>query len=114
MGTARLTCVRKSPRTSRNARSNAGIWCWSGAVAMGLVAAGCTALPRAEITAYTSAYSEILTITNGVLDIVSPYERIVIRNSAATPLTVYPVSVAAAGSIRRSGRRTRRRLKIRP
>ena len=53
-----------------------------------LVASGCAGLPRAEITAYTSAYSEILIITNGVLDIVAPYERIVIRSSAATPLTV--------------------------
>jgi hypothetical protein len=53
-----------------------------------LLAAGCAGLPRAEITAYTSAYSEILTITNGVLDIVAPYERIVIRSSAATPLSV--------------------------
>lgn len=43
---------------------------------------GCTALPKVELTAYTTAYSETRIITNGILDIVVPYERIVIRRAA--------------------------------
>ena len=61
---------------------------WGRGAAIALLVAGCTAVPKVELTAYTTAYSEVQTITNSVLDIVVPYERIVIRNSAATPLTV--------------------------
>lgn len=39
----------------------------------------CTSLPTAELTAYTTAYSDTQGITNSVLDIVAPYERITIR-----------------------------------
>lgn len=67
------------------------------AVIPGLVVAGCAGAPRAEIAAYTSAYSEILTITNGVLDIVAPYERIVIRESA-------PGAISIPSSLRRQSR----------
>lgn len=47
-----------------------------------LAAAGCASLPRVELSAYTSAYSDILVVTNGILDIVAPYERVVIRYAA--------------------------------
>jgi hypothetical protein len=53
-------------------------------VVMVAVLAGCSAVPRVELTAYTTAYAEILTITNGILDIVVPYERIVIRTAGRT------------------------------
>jgi len=57
--------------------------------------AGCSAVPRVELTAYTTAYAEILTITNDILAIVSPYERIVIRNYATSRITVPPRGRAA-------------------
>ena len=50
--------------------------------------AGCAAIPTVELTAYTTAYAEIQAITNGVLDIVSPYERVVIRYAARNPRRV--------------------------
>jgi hypothetical protein len=70
----------------RSARAVAACVCLNTALAV-LIAA-CTAIPRAELTAYTSAYSEILAITNGILDIVSPYERIVIRNAKTGAITI--------------------------
>lgn len=47
-----------------------------------LVLASCTqTLPKAELVSYTSAYSEVHALTNSVLDIVIPYERMVIRQA---------------------------------
>jgi hypothetical protein len=56
---------------------------------------GCTALPKVELTAYTTAYSEARTITNGILDIVVPYERAVIRTAARGRTKTISVPVAA-------------------
>ena len=50
---------------------------------------GCAAIPKVELKAYANAYAETQVITNGVLDIVTPYERIVIR-TAALPARVAP------------------------
>ena len=58
-----------------------------------LLAAGCASVPRVELTSYTTAYAEVFTVTNSVLDIVAPYERIVIRNM--------PVEGIPASSLRR-------------
>jgi hypothetical protein len=58
------------------------------AALIALLVVGCTPLPRAELTAYSGAYSDIQTITNGVLDIIVPYERIVIRNAAMDTISV--------------------------
>ena len=49
---------------------------------MVLLVAACTPVPRVELTAYTTAYSDSLEATNGVLDIVVPYERVVMRSAA--------------------------------
>lgn len=56
---------------------------------------GCAALPKVELKAYATAYAETQVITNGVLDIVVPYERIVIRTAAA-PTRVAPATPADA------------------
>jgi hypothetical protein len=47
-----------------------------------LLVVGCTPVPKVELTAYTTAYSDSLEATNGVLDIVEPYERVVMRVAA--------------------------------
>jgi hypothetical protein len=39
----------------------------------------CTPVPRVELTAYTAAYSDVMGATDGVLDVVAPYERAVMR-----------------------------------
>jgi hypothetical protein len=50
-----------------------------------LIVAGCTPIPRVELGAYTTAYSDVQAVTNGLLDIVAPYERIVMpRTSQST------------------------------
>ena len=59
---------------------------------LGAAAAGCTNIPRVEVTAYVSAYTDIMAVTNGGLDIVSPYERVMIRSASPSR------AVAAAGS----------------
>lgn len=46
---------------------------------------GCAAIPKVELRAYATAYAETQVITNGVLDIVVPYERAIIRNTARDP-----------------------------
>jgi hypothetical protein len=48
-----------------------------------LLVVGCAPVPKAELTAYTTAYSDSLEATNGVLDIVVPYERVVMRFAAS-------------------------------
>jgi hypothetical protein len=60
------------------------------------VLAGCSAVPRVELTAYTSAYAEVLTITNGILDIVVPYERMVIRTAGRTSVLADVPAIAFA------------------
>ncbi len=47
-----------------------------------LVVVGCAPVPKVELTAYTTAYSDSLEATNGVLDILVPYERVVMRVAA--------------------------------
>jgi hypothetical protein len=50
-----------------------------------------------ELTAYAAAYADIQSVTNGVLDIVAPYERVVIRFAArnTASLGAVPVGVAS-------------------
>lgn len=63
----------------------------------GLMLAACTALPKAELTAYTAAYADVQVVTNGILDIVAPYERVVIRYAAKnTTRIVVPSSPTPA------------------
>lgn len=45
-------------------------------------------LPKAELVSYASAYSETHKVTNDILNIVIPYERIVIRYAAENRTTV--------------------------
>jgi len=45
----------------------------------------CAQLPKVELASYLNAYNEVQEITNGVLDIVAPYERIGIKVLAAGP-----------------------------
>jgi len=61
-------------------------------IAMFLIftAAGCAPIPRVELVAYTTAFSDVQAVTNGVLDIVVPYERMVIRYTSQT--TTQPIS----------------------
>lgn len=55
---------------------------WWHAAAIMLFVAGCAAIPKVELTAYATAYSDVEVITNDVLDIVVPYERVVLRRNA--------------------------------
>jgi hypothetical protein len=57
---------------------------------------GCATVPKAELTAYADAYSDTQTVTNGVLDIVAPYERAVIRFASPTTQTIAVPSPAPA------------------
>lgn len=63
-----------------------------------LLIVGCAPVPRAELTAYTTAYSDSLEATDGVLDIVVPYERVVMRfaagDTASTVATGRPLGAA--------------------
>lgn len=54
------------------------------ALSFTVLAAGCASLPRVELSAYSTAYSEGLEVTNSVLDMVAPYERVVIRYAAGS------------------------------
>jgi hypothetical protein len=60
------------------------------AIVVALLIAGCAGIPKVELTAYATAYAETQTITNGVLDIVAPYERMVIRYAAKSIKTARP------------------------
>jgi hypothetical protein len=66
------------------------------AIAAGSLAAACAPLPKVELNAYTVAYSDTQAITNGVLDIVAPYERVVIRYAAGTRTVSIPVPTTPA------------------
>ena len=66
------------------------------AIAAGSLVAACAPLPKVELNAYTTAYSDTQVITNGVLDIVAPYERVVIRYAAGTRTVSVPVPAAPA------------------
>jgi hypothetical protein len=68
-------------------------------VMLALLVVACSAIPRVELTAYVAAYSDIQAVTNGVLDIVAPYERVVIRFAArnTASLGTFP-GAAASGS----------------
>jgi hypothetical protein len=63
-----------------------------------------------ELTAYTTAYSDSLEATNGVLDIVVPYERVVMRfaagDTASTIATGHPAAAALPAN-RRAARAAR-------
>ena len=48
-------------------------------MAVVIAGAACAPLPRVELAAYTASYAETREITDSVLDIVVPYERVVIR-----------------------------------
>lgn len=69
-------------------------WIFSSGIA--ILVAGCASIPRVELTAYTAAYADIQTVTNGVLDIIAPYERVVIRFAARNTAGLGTISVAAA------------------
>jgi hypothetical protein len=75
------------------------------AVLIAPLVTSCAAVPKAELTAYTAAYADVQTVTNGVLDIVSPYERVVIRFAARSTgrVSAEPASdrirLAQAGAI---------------
>jgi hypothetical protein len=60
-----------------------------------LLAASCAPVPKVELAAYTTAYSETYAVTNGVLDIVVPYERVVLRNASTTGTSSNPGPTAA-------------------
>jgi hypothetical protein len=60
-----------------------------------LLVVGCTPVPRVELTAYTTAYSDSLEATNGVLDIVVPYERVVMRFAAGDTASIVSTPPAA-------------------
>lgn len=64
-----------------------------------LVVAGCTPVPRVELTAYTTAYSDSLEATNGVLDIVVPYERVVMRVAAGDTASFVSTPRAAGHAV---------------
>lgn len=63
-----------------------------------LLVVGCTPVPRVELTAYTTAYSDSLEATNGVLDIVVPYERVVMRFSAGDAASLVSTTPRAAAA----------------
>ena len=63
-----------------------------------LLVAACTPVPRVELTAYTTAYSDNLEATNGVLDIVVPYERVVMRSAAGDTASLVSTTPRAAGA----------------
>lgn len=65
------------------------------AVFVAWIAAGCTPIPRVELAAYTTAYSDVQTVTNSVLDIVKPYERIMIRYTSRSATERMPVAAGA-------------------
>lgn len=58
----------------------------------------CSTIPRVELTAYAAAYADIQTVTNGVLDIIAPYERVVIRFAARNTASLGTIAVAASAS----------------
>lgn len=58
------------------------------ALILGPLLAACAPLPKVELNAYTSAYSETQAVTNSVLDIIAPYERAVIRKAAHAQMVV--------------------------
>jgi hypothetical protein len=62
------------------------------------LAAGCTPVPRVELTAYTTAYSDGLEATNGVLDIIVPYERVVMRLASGDTASLVSTPRAAGAS----------------
>jgi hypothetical protein len=80
---------------------------WERAMRAGIVAAGvalavgvgaCSTIPRVELTAYAAAYADIQSVTNGVLDIIAPYERVVIRFAARNTASLDTIPVAAASN----------------
>ena len=58
----------------------------------------CSTIPRVELTAYAAAYADLQTVTNGVLDIIAPYERVVIRFAARNTASLGTIAVAASAS----------------
>jgi len=80
---------------------------WGRAMRAGIVAAGvalavgvgaCSTIPRVELTAYAAAYADIQSVTNGVLDIIAPYERVVIRFAARNTASLDTIPVADASN----------------
>ena len=80
---------------------------WRRAMRAGIVAAGvalavgggaCSTIPRVELTAYAAAYADIQSVTNGVLDIIAPYERVVIRFAARNTASLDTTPVADASN----------------
>jgi hypothetical protein len=68
---------------------------------------GCAPLPKAELTAYTASYSDTREVTNGVLDIVAPYERVVMRSAAGdTPSAMSAQPAGAPSSTSRKAARS--------
>jgi hypothetical protein len=65
-------------------------------VGLVLWVAACSTIPRVELTAYVAAYADIQTVTNGVLDIIAPYERVVIRFAARSTASLGTIPVATA------------------
>jgi hypothetical protein len=71
------------------------------------VLGACTPLPKAELTAYTTSYAATHEVTNGILDIVAPYERVVMRTAAGDTMATLPAPRPpgpAPASIRRATR----------
>jgi len=66
------------------------------ALAVGVGA--CSTIPRVELTAYAAAYADIQSVTNGVLDIIAPYERVVIRFAARNTASLGTIPVADASN----------------
>lgn len=58
--------------------------------------AGCATLPRVELKSYTAAFTETQSITDGVLDIVAPYERVVLRYAARRRTVRVPATTPPA------------------
>ena len=57
-----------------------------------------TPVQRVELTTYTTAYSDGLEATNGVLDIIVPYERVVMRLASGDTASLVSTPRAAGAS----------------
>src|SRR4051812_40494921 len=71
--------ARDQMRQMRSLRSLSSA-AWRARVALVVfLVTGCESIPKVELAAYTGTYSDVIGVTNGVLDIIAPYERVVMR-----------------------------------